>query len=214
MSAHRVVALTALTLLGAAFAARAQHAPDSARTSPVCWTARPAPRCRVVLLTNFGVYADLVQAGGTSSARPVADVGLMMNVSRRDAVGVTLFVGSTAEGYLGAGPALRYRRWMSWGSSLDLAAGFRTAVRGSDQGAITGLVKLNVGPYFGVALRPEILRSDPPAACGIYGVGCKAEQRLRLSAGFEFGSWTGVAVPVVGGLIGLVVAIANPPHIM
>jgi hypothetical protein len=214
MSAHRIVAPAVLVCFGVPLAVPAQNLPDTVRTRPLCWTARSAPRCRVVLLTNFGVYADLVQAGGTSSARPVADVGLMVNVSRRDAVGVTLFVGSTAEGYLGAGPALRYRRWMSSGSSLDLAVGFRTAVRGSDQGAITGLVKLNVGPYFGVALRPEILRSDPPAACGIYGVGCKAEQRLRLSAGFEFGSWTGVAVPVVGGLIGLVVAIANPPHIM
>ncbi len=202
MSGQHAVATAVLALLLMPLPARAQRPADTTRTSALCWTARPAPRCRVLLLTNLGVFVDLVQAGGSSSPRMTEDVGLMVNVSRRDAVGFSILVTSTTEGYLTAGGVLRYRRWTNAGNSWDVGLGARGAVRGSDQGAVTGLVRYNVGPYFALAVRPEIVRSDPGTGAG---------SGLRLSAGVETGSWPSVAVALLAGLIGGVVLIAHPP---
>ena len=215
MPGHRIVAIAALAVLAAPLAARAQAPHDSARTEALCWTARQAPRCRVMLLTNLGVYADLVQAGGSSNPRLTEDAGLMVNVSPRDAVGVTVLFTATTEGYLSGGPTLHYRRWVNGVNAWDFALGVRGAVRGSDQGAVTGLIRYNFGPYFAVALRPEYVRSDPSPGCrpvGPGGGGCGAGGGLRLSAGFEIGSWPSVAVALVAGLIGGMVAITNPPR--
>ena len=216
MSPHRFIALAALALLGVPSAARAQPRADSVQTQGLCWTAQPAPHCRVLLLTNLGVSVDLVQAGGSSNPRLTEDAGLLVNVSPRDAVGVTILFTSTTEGYLSGGPTLHYRRWVSGGNAWDFALGVRGAVRGSDQGAVTGLIRYSIGPYFAVALRPEYVRSDPSAGCRTFGPGgggCQAGGGLRLSAGIEIGSWPSVVVALAAVLVGGVVLLANPPRI-
>jgi hypothetical protein len=204
MSGHRFIALPVLALLGAPLAARAQRAADSTRTRALCWTARPAPQCRVLLLTNFGAYADI-----PGNARLVEDVGLMVNVSARDAVGASFYVTVDQDGLFSTGPALRYRRWLTGRRSLELGAGARGAAR--DGGAVMGLVKFNFGPYLGVAVRPEIVR-----VCDWWGGACMAGGRrtsnFRVSLGVEIGSWPGAVVPAAGGFVGLIALLANPPH--
>jgi len=193
MSAHRVVALTALTLSGLPLSARAQNPPDTGRTRPTCWTARPAPRCRTLVLTEFGAYLD----ASSGAARFLGNAGLMINVSRRDAVGASVLV--DLGGVAGIGPELRYRRWTSGGNALDLAFGARGPIAGVDHGAVIGLVKYSFGPYFGLTLRPELVRREtPPNVWPVtqpvkgWGVG--------LSLGVEIGSWPGAAAAAVFGL--------------
>ena len=191
MSATRLIALAALALVGAPRAAPAQPAADSTHTGALCWTAQPKPRCSVLLLTNTGLY---------TGPRYVGDLGLMVNVNPRDAVGASFFLTGDGNRFT-VGPSLRYRRWTSEGGALDLALGVRGAIRSVDHGAVIGLIKYNFGPYFGLAIRPEI-----PMNCGDH---CEP----GLSVGFEIGSWPGALAPVVGGLIGLVALVANPPKI-
>jgi hypothetical protein len=148
----------------------------------------PAPRCRVLLVTDVGAYVDVPQGNGVSKRRLVANVGLMLNRSLRDAVGASFFVSFDDSRVSSAGLELRGRRWVSDGSWLDLAVGVRSAKHSRGQWAVGGLGKYNVGPYLGLALRPEIL------------VGCSS-QCLRLSAGLELGSWPALALPAVGALI-------------
>ena len=191
MAARHVITLALVALRGVPVAAHAQRPPDSTRTHALCWTAQPKPRCSVLLLTNTGAY---------TGPRFVGDLGLMVNVNPRHAVGASLLVASDPSGLFTMGASVRYRRWMSDGGALDLAVGYRGAFRSTDQGAVMGLIKYNFGPYFGLALRPEILRN------------CVMRCQ-HLSVGFEIGSWPGALAPVVGGLIGLVALVANPPHI-
>lgn len=199
MSGHRIVVLAAMALLGAPGGARAQARPDSSHHG-LCWTARPAPRCHVLLLTNFGAYADMLSAGGSSAGRLVDDVGLMVNVNGREAVGASVLV--DLKGVVSVGPALRYRRWTGGEAALDLAVGARGAIAGVDHGAVIGLIKYQFGPYFGVALRPELVRRETPANVWpvtqpVTGWG------LGLSVGVEIGSWPGAAAAAVVGLASL-----------
>jgi hypothetical protein len=204
MSDRFFVALATLALVGAPLAARAQARADSARTHPVCWTARPEPRCHVLLLTNVGAYVDFPHSGGADTPRLAWDLGLMVNIGRRDAVGATFFGTSDMHGRISRGPALRYRRWLSLNNSVELAVGARSALNTVDRGAVTGLIKYNIGPYFGLGLRPEIVQACRPPTALEYETCGGTVSRARLSAGLEIGSRPGAAVVVVAGVIGAV----------
>jgi len=207
MSRHPF-ALTSLVLLGTSPVLRAQAVPDSAHPRALCWTARPAPRCRVLLLTNLGAYADVGSGGG---ARLSEDVGLMVNVSRQAAIGATYYLTMDETGLFTSGPAIRYRRWLSNGRSLDVAVGILAPAKSVDRGAVMGVIRYGVGPYLAFALRPEILRSCGYDLCDLVGAGAT---RFRVLAGVEIGSWPGAAVPLAAGLVGLVAVLVNPPHLM
>jgi len=207
MSRQVVMPLSALALLAAPLAAQTQAAPDSAHPVALCWTARPAPRCAALLVTNFGAYGDLGSGGG---ARIAEDAGVMINVARRHAIGVTYYATMDETGLFSSGPAVRYRRWLSAARTLDVAIGILGPSKYVDRGALMGLIRYGVGPYLGLVLRPELVRGCAYDRCGVPGVATIT--RFRVSAGVEIGGWPGAAVPIVGSLIGAIAVLVNPPH--
>lgn len=194
----------------------------------LCWVAAPKAACSVIVLTNFGVYAfggsrervtgfDPATGQPTGVSRPIrvggratGDWGLLLNVGQRDAVGVSVFGSgeTTSDGYgdqFELGAFLRYRRWFGTKRSLDLAVGMPVILRNGDAlRSPYGLVKLNLDPRWGVALRPELRRSysfstAPPSK----------RSTLFLSAGVELGEWPGFALSSLGGaILGILTLIA------
>lgn len=184
---------------------------------PLCWRAAPKPACRVVILTNFGLYAiggargvvqwDPVNGQPIGFARPfrvegrvTGDWGLLVNLGQRDAVGVSLFgsLESLRYGHQSElGLFARYRRWFGNQRSLDLALGMLVMLRNADAlRSPYGLVKLNLNPWLGLALRPELRRAyeastAPPTK----------RSTLFLSAGVEMGEKPGFALSALGAAI-------------
>jgi hypothetical protein len=183
------------------------------RPAALCWTALPKARCTVLLLTNLGALAEF-GGGGSANARLSEDVGLMVNVSPREAVGATFFVTVDKDGLFSMGGALRYRRWLPGFNSLELAVGVRGATNTLDRGAVMGMVKYNIGPYLGLVARPEIAQRCVVSGHWCSSTGAGTTTVLRVSAGVEVGSWPGAVVPVFGGLVGLIAFLASPPKIM
>jgi len=193
---------------------------------PLCWQAAPKASCRVIILTNFGLYAvggsrervtgfDPATGQPTGFSRPVqvggratGDWGLLLNVGQRNAVGVSLF-GSAETRQDGdefeLGAFVRYRRWFGTQRSLDLGLGMPLTLRGGALRSPYGLVKFNLDHRWGVALRPELRRSysfstAPPI---------NTRSTLFLSAGVELGHWPGFALSSLGGaILGIVTLIA------
>lgn len=209
MSAGRAIALAALTLLAAPLSAPAQAAHDAAGIPGLCWAARPAPACKVLLITNFGAYLDYPKELGVNERRLEGELGLMVNVAPRDAVGATFVVLTDKNGRGSEGLELRYRRWLGARSSVELAAGYRGGADLIDNGAVIGMVKYNFGPYFGVVVRPELLRSCPELLASLCARPGPATSHLRVSVGFELGSWPGVAAAALVGIVAEVVSAAT-----
>jgi len=145
----------------------AQPAPTQ---RPFCWHAAPKASCSVIILTKFGVYAFGGSRERVTGFDPVT--GLPTGFSRPS-------------------------RWFGSRRSLDLAVGMPVILRNGDAlRSPYGLVKLNLDPRWGVALRPELRRSysfstAPP----------NKRSTLFLSAGVELGGWPDFALSSLGGAI-------------
>src|SRR5712691_9965468 len=106
----------------------AQAAPDptAARASTrLCSRARPKPACSAFVLTNFGIYGTLGRHAHELEPL-VADWGLMVNISARDAIGASVFASleNVEVGpFVGFGAAVRYRRWLPSSGSFEVAVG-------------------------------------------------------------------------------------------
>lgn len=111
-------------------------------TDQVCWRGRPLARCHAFLLFEFSAPRHLagtkldpeVTQPGNGYARwdhGLAsqfsyDIGVMVNVRDRDAIGGTLTAGITVDGPdrpLVLGVNARYRRWLTNVVSADAAVG-------------------------------------------------------------------------------------------
>lgn len=214
---RRPIVLCIALLLAWSEAGRAQAVRDSAvgaAPRSLCYRARPKPGCSAFVLTNFGSYLVLGRAAsGNTPLRAVADWGLMVNVSARDAVGASVFVSADRDGY-GLGPALRYRRWMGRSESLELAVGAPLAIGGDnykmETGSVFGLVKWSPNHWFAVAARPELIRGPVFPGCGPTSCpGNVVPSRLRLSLGAEIGWLPGLAATPLGLLAMLFAAIVS-----
>jgi hypothetical protein len=154
-----------------------------------CFHGRPAPACRFLAVTGFGV-----------------------SFGSRDAIGVSWFV--TIDEIGRTGPALRYRRWLNSGRSLDVAVGLPVAVSESYAdtrigrgGSVLGLITYNPVPWFGFAIRPEVVRirtgydcstADPSSCVAI------TESTARVLLGIELNERPGaITSAVVWGAMGL-----------
>ncbi len=136
--------------------------PTTHDTGGVSFRAHPLSDCRVFFLTNAGGYLKLSASssnppsGTQSNLRAIWDWGVMVNISRRDAIGASWFV-TWDEDDVTTGPVVRYRRWFERGRSLDVAVG--TPITGAEgeleTGSVLGLIKYNFVDWFGVAVRPE-----------------------------------------------------------
>ena len=148
-SRFRIVATFVAALLAAPDAdaqapdttAVARRAPD-----PLCWRGRPLARCRAFVLFEFSaprhllgsrVKPDLVQIGSPRArleqaiaSQFLVDLGYMVNVGEREAVGGTLTVGGATDAPSAdviVGVTGRYRRWLTRRVSADAALGLQRA---------------------------------------------------------------------------------------
>ena len=127
----------------------AQSSPDSAqatsssrRSHPICWRGRPLARCRAFVLFELSALRHLAgstldpavtQRGSGYSrwdqglvSQLVYDLGAMVNVRTREAIGGTLTAGviiDYPERLSVFGATVRYRRWLTSVVSADVAAG-------------------------------------------------------------------------------------------
>ncbi len=174
----------------------------------LCFHAKPRAECSAFLLTNFGSYVVLgADPLADTPFRVVADWGVMLNTSSRDALGASVVASLDRLGFA-LGPAVHYRRWKSSSTSLEVAVGtpLTTTTSNIQPGSVLGLVKWNTSGWFALAARPELVRRSI-ITCDF--LGCTAEQttRGRISLGAEFGQVPGI---VLSGLAAAVtVALAS-----
>lgn len=169
---------------------------------------RPSPDCGTTLLTNYGIYGITSTRNRGGHFRVAADWGPLIDVSRRDAIGATVFASLDADGLL-IGPSIRFRRTLANpGASLELSVG--ASLKSSDSRLLPspyGMVKWSPARGYGFVLRPEWRRSRE-YECNVAPVTCPQVTRggLALSAGLEFGGTTGMIATgaTVVGVVALV----------
>lgn len=95
---------------------------SSRASAQLCFRGQMRPGCEWFFVTESG-YGFGLTGGGRHYLS--GDVGLMRNLSGRDAIGGTLFGGFIADnGFDGRwGVKVRYRRWMSDVTSLEISPG-------------------------------------------------------------------------------------------
>ena len=168
----------------------------------LCWRAGPIEHCRAMMLTNYGGYLQHSTVPGGEPLRVVADWGVLVNVSARNAVGASLFASfDSADGVI-VGPSVRYRRWLSSTQSLDLALG--TPFYTSDYEAVLsayGLIKYNPTHWAGFAVRPEWRRDT--SSDFAYTGHSSIRSSFVISAGVEIGWMPGLVMTVASGALGL-----------
>jgi hypothetical protein len=173
-------------------------APPRSASKP-CFHARPAPACGGFFLTTAGVYMG---HGGRASV----DWGYMANASTRNAFGGSWFVAYNGlEDELSTGPVARYRRWFQKSRSLDVAVGTPVFANSTlKPGSILAAVKYNPVHWFGVALRPEMVRRT---VYECVDVNCTSQATRTASSGRVFFGvelgWTPGLVLSIGGSLAM-----------
>ena len=200
-----------------AWAQRSTESAAVAAPTSLCYHARPRPACSAFVLTNFGTYLLLGGGGaggpipGLGPLRGVADWGLMINVSPRDAIGASAFASVGEDGFA-LGPAARYRRWIQPKGSIDVALGTPLLTDDNNEkvqpGSVFGLVKWNANDWIGLAIRPELVRRRVVVGCGTAGCTSADQSHMRLSLGVEVGWVPGLAMTIASGFLAALTAAA------
>lgn len=182
----------------------AQEAPAS-----LCYKARPKPACSSFAFTNFGAYLIVVDELGGTPLREVADWGVMLNVGRRNAVGFSVFASLDETGFV-AGPAARYRRWLSSVAALEVAVGTPMArsTQNIESGSVFGLARWNPNNWLALAVRPEVLHKPTVLGCGPTSCTIATRSHTRVSLGAELGRVPGAALTGVAGVTTLLLYLA------
>jgi len=156
-----------------------------------CWTAQPAPRCRLFPLTSFGVFAQVEPSSGGKPFGLALDWGAMINFTRREAIGATYYLSVGMGNVWEGGPGLRYRAWINPRSSLDVAAG------------LSSVLPIGYGQAGQSAAFVSATYSPSPS------LGIVARHSWRgTDLGLELGSGGGITVAAVVVLVGAVAAAA------
>lgn len=220
MTVHsRIRRVVALALACAAMHAPAAPSQVEPEPSPrgFCWTARPLEVCRTFFVAEAGAYTALASTrytrrgfdGRTTRSMHLTghvgwEVGVMRNVSSRDAVGAALLAGGDANGERIAVKG-RYRRWMPGNAAMDMGAGVmfaRAAQAYEDPQAegnlhvpvagLTGDVALGLTDWVGVSVRGDLLvDKDGEPANAVYG-------------GVKLGTRPGIVATVLPLVLGVV----------
>lgn len=195
----RIPIKRAVALALACAAMRAPAAPAQIEPAPsprgFCWTARPLESCRTFFVAEAGAYTALASTRYTRrgfdgqvtrsmhlTGHAGWEVGVMRNVSSRDAVGAAVLAGADANGERIALKG-RYRRWMRGNSAMDVGAGLMFARRAEPYAdpqtpgnlhvpvaGITGDVALGLTDWVGVSVRGDLLvDQDGEPANAVYG---------------------------------------------
>jgi hypothetical protein len=102
-----------------------------------CFAGKPYPRCHDFWVVEIGpgiLVGSSIDWLNPGSAMVASDFGFMKNFRGRSALGLTAF-GATDADRSRAGVRLRYRRWLSPKTALDLSPGL--LVIGSNNGPIS-----------------------------------------------------------------------------
>jgi hypothetical protein len=211
----RSIALFSTAMVFSVAAVAAQEPVPVQSPDQLCFRAGPLSECRAFFLTNFGPYVQL-DAFDFDQIRVAVDWGAMLNVSSNNAVGGSWFVFGQGGENFSTGPVLRWRRWFGPVQSLDVAVGtplYSGDRESFDLGSVLGLVKYNPVHWFGVAARPELIRSN------VYNcteAGCPPpvrRTRPRLYLGSEFGGMSGLGLGVAAGVtvgVVLILILSDP----
>ena len=175
----RQAVFTALLVLapGAALAQKEAPATPPEVPNTICLRSRPAAWCRAFVLTEVGFNSAQYGPRPYNEYVIQYEAGAMLNVTSRDAVGGTIvFDGPHKENW---GVAARYRRWITYGMSFDVAPGVLLVedFRGR-RARLTADVSLNLGGWLAGSARGE---SDDDG--GRAGVGAKLGQLPGLIVG-------------------------------
>lgn len=199
------ILLTAVFLLASSVASVAHAQRDSSRGS-VCLRPQPAPRCRVIVVTEVGVEYPVYSSGTTYSTgfqahdfetRLVFGGGLLINRGPRYAFGAVVGVDNRdPRGIAASRLDLRYRRW-NGRTMYDFSVGPARRASHSQVGTSAGLTAaagIDVR-YVAVDLRADVIRSG-------------GQTQRALFAG---GKATGLAAPiaVAAGVIFMIAIMAG-----
>lgn len=204
--------------IAAAFVAPPLPATVASQTTPQstddpCFHARPAPACRFFPVTDFGVFGGWAREVvpdypfPESTGGVIVEWGVMRNLGPRNAIGVSWFFAFNGDG-LSTGPTMRYHRWLKGGRSLDFGVGtpinrLERNPNNVGSGSVLGFAKYNPVPWFGVAVRPEVVRRSvclPPVVgpCGTV----RTVSTPRVLVGIELSERPGAIMSgIFGGLL-------------
>jgi hypothetical protein len=142
------------------------------------------------------------------------DFGRELNLTARDAFGVSVFLGG-GDGSGDLGARLHYRRWLGTRSSIDFAPGLIFAheepglATGQGLGLI-GQIAWSNNPWVSVAIQGfSVERSSEVGYYGSYPMPGSRDTGVML--GFKLGGTPGLVTGVTGAVVGFIVA-ANQPH--
>jgi hypothetical protein len=107
----RGIALFATAMVCSAPELAAQEPVAVGAADDLCFRARPRSECRAFFVTNAGPYVQL-DALDVDRIRFTVDLGAMVNVSSKNAVGGSWFVFGQSGENVSMGPSLRWRRWL------------------------------------------------------------------------------------------------------
>jgi hypothetical protein len=177
-----LIALVCVPCAGAAQSDPAVPGVDSLADRPAgfCMPGSPGDRCAAFPITEFAFNARSFgdRTGGEYQVQ--WQVGGMVNVSRRDAVGITLVAGSYSQTPSPQwGLSARYRRWLRPFAPLDVAPGFYIVndETGRRRTRFTTQLSLMARDHFGLFAHVET--NDDGA---------------ELGGGIKFGSWSGIII--------------------
>ena len=177
-----------------------------------CFEGRPLAMCKMFWITDFTVTMRLLddERRNLRSDIPLMtwELGAMINVTPRSALGTALFLGIDGNGTL-VGVRTRYRRWLAGANVLDLAVGLYISQalnppHAHNTPTVTGQLDLGSDAFAFIG-RVDLfgpLRCGPnaPSTCSSsvgWNVGAKLGSRPGLA--------TGLLVPVVALLVGMIV---------
>jgi hypothetical protein len=159
-----------------------------------CYRGRPAPRCDVFLLTEFGAAMRVADNRHETGPLYTWELGVMSNHGTKRAFGVGLFAQGGSDVFA-AGIRPRARLWLTQWTSLDLAPGL--VVTGTSPGpGFSGVAALNFADVAAVTTNLMVLRPRPFES----GQGA----RVSLFVGGRVGSAPGTVA--IGGTAALILA--------
>ncbi len=173
-----------------------------------CFEGRPLAMCKMFWITDFTVTMRLLddERRNLRSDIPLMtwELGAMINVTPRSALGAALFLGIDDNGGL-VGVRPRYRRWLAGANVLDLAVGLYIS-HAHDTPTVTGQLDLGSDAFAFIGrvdlFAPLRCASLPngPSNCGS-AVGWNVGAKLGSTPGLA----TGLLVPVVVLMVAAIV---------
>lgn len=162
----------------------ALSAPALPLQAQLCFRAKSLPECRWLVITEFGVHAKILDTSPGKHGYLTGEVGGMINVARRAAVGATLQYGVDRASRYRIAVKPRFRYWATNVTSIDVSVG--TLVDGSNFLEFPGFsahVALNYRNIIGVSIMFEAYEDQSAGDVVDWWVGGRLGQEWGISAG-------------------------------